>query len=140
MIVHGSPLLRKSSACEVSQSTVLRGSRTKVELVEGLRGMRAKGDENAFFEMLDCFDESVGRLKGLLKIVEAARIRCLARIIHRGWAELREAVLRSVVFGGVGDAGNRGLKLRCGPSSGASRPVGYGGNFAIRPARLAKPA
>src|SRR5215212_4893601 len=38
----------------------------------------------------------------------------LARIIHRGWAELREAVRRSVVFGGVGDAGNRGLKLRRG--------------------------
>jgi hypothetical protein len=26
LIVHGSPLVRKSSACEVSQSTVLRGT------------------------------------------------------------------------------------------------------------------
>ena len=64
----------------------------------------------------------------------------LARIIHRGWAELREAALRSVVFGGVRDAGNRGLRLRRWVCSGASGPVVYGGNFAIRPARLAKPA
>jgi len=64
---------------------------------------------------------------------------CLARIIHRGWAELGEAVLRSVVIGGVGDAGNRGLRLRRGVGPGASRPVVYGGSLAIRPARLAKP-
>ena len=62
----------------------------------------------------------------------------LARIIHRGWAELREAVRRSVVFGGVEDADNRGLKLRRGVCSGASGPVVYGGSLAIRPARLAK--
>src|SRR6476661_756868 len=64
--------------------------------------------------------------------------RGLTRIIHRGWAELREAVRRSVVFGGVEDADNRGLKLRRGVCSGASGPVVYGGSLAIRPARLAK--
>src|SRR4051795_9369278 len=63
----------------------------------------------------------------------------LARIIHWSWAELREAAHRSVVFGGVGDAGNQGLRLRRGVCSGASRPVVYGGSLAIRPARLAKP-
>ena len=64
----------------------------------------------------------------------------LARIIHRGWAGLREAAHRSDLFGGVGDAADRGLRLRRGVCSGASGPVVYGGNFAIRPARLAKPA
>jgi hypothetical protein len=63
----------------------------------------------------------------------------LARIIHRGWAGLRKAARRSVVFGGVGDAADQGLRLRRGVGSGASRPVVYGGSLAIRPARLAKP-
>src|SRR5690349_21079012 len=64
----------------------------------------------------------------------------LTRIIHRGWAELREAARWSVVFGGVGDAADQGLRLRRGVCTGASGPVVYGGSLAIRPARLAKPA
>src|SRR3954451_23997142 len=37
--------------------------------------------------------------------IPVAQAQALARIIHRGWAELHEAVLRSVIFGGVEDAG-----------------------------------
>src|SRR4051794_471817 len=49
-----------------------------------------------------------------------APTRTLARIIHRGWAGLRGAARRSVVFGGIRDAGDRGLRLRRGGCAGAS--------------------
>src|SRR5205823_14326383 len=39
LIIHGTPLVRKSSACEVSQSTVMRRSRKKAGLANG--GYRA---------------------------------------------------------------------------------------------------
>ena len=72
--------------------------------------------------------------------VSTRRVDDLARIIHRGWVGLPGAAGRSVVFGGVRDAGNRGLRLRRGVCSGAFGPVAHGGSLAIRPARLAKPA
>ena len=64
----------------------------------------------------------------------------LAWIIQRGAVWRRDAAQRGVVFRGVADAGDRGLRLRRGVCTGASGPVSHGGNFAIRPARSAKPA
>ncbi len=64
----------------------------------------------------------------------------LTRIIHRGTVWFRDAEVQGAIFCGIGDAGDRGLRLRRQVCSGASGPVVYGGNFAIRLARLAKPA
>src|SRR4051812_27809791 len=91
-------------------------------------------------ERLGCIEEHQMIAPAAAWVFRSVRCQGLARIIHQGWSELREAVLRSVVFGGVEDAGNRGLRLRRWVCSGASGPVVYGGNFAIRPARVAKPA
>lgn len=51
-----------------------------------------------------------------------------------------DAAGRGVVFGGVGDAGDPGLRLRRGVVVGAYGPVAHGGNLAMRPARSVKPA
>jgi hypothetical protein len=64
----------------------------------------------------------------------------LARIIHRGTVWLRDTEVQGAIFRGIGDAGDRGLRLRREVCFGASDPVVYGGNLAIRLARLAKPA
>jgi hypothetical protein len=57
-------------------------------LVEGLRDMCAKGGENAFFEMVDCFDEMVGRLKGLLSSTLAIFDPLV--LIHWAWLVTRQ--------------------------------------------------
>ncbi|HKH02739.1 MAG TPA: SDR family NAD(P)-dependent oxidoreductase [Bradyrhizobium sp.] len=64
----------------------------------------------------------------------------LARIIHGSSVRSRSAVGEDVVLRGVGDACNRGLRLRRGVCAGASGPVAHGGNLAMRAARLEKPA
>jgi hypothetical protein len=52
-------------------------SRTKAELVEMVHKMRTEGDEDIYFEMVDSFADTLGRLEGLLKMVKAAHTRCL---------------------------------------------------------------
>ena len=93
--------------------------------------------EKAYGWMTDASGEKLTQLYAFL---ETANGRALARIIHPGWVGPRGAIRRNVVSGGIRDAGDRGLRLRRGTCCGASGPAVYGGNFAIRPARLAKPA
>jgi hypothetical protein len=52
--------------------------KTKAELIEMVHSMSANGNEDAFFEMVDCCHDTIGRLKGMLEMAEAAHARCLS--------------------------------------------------------------